>query len=131
MKKSELETERLRLLSLANDLAREHWDVDYTGTLVLRDYEWRHQWAAFAWSNDGIKVEIRMSAPTNVKLGPELTRGNLLHELVHWRLWSQGVPCDDRDETFIAECLRVGAPLSHDRYAQKAYEEYMRKVGAA
>jgi SprT-like protein len=66
-----------------------------------------------------------MSAPVNARLGPDETAGNLLHELVHWRLYTVGSPFKDVDAEFVAECLRVGAPFSRTQAAMRAYETYM------
>lgn len=125
MKKSELLAEQSRLLALANEMARRHWDVDYTGTLTLTNRYWRRMDAAFAFNSETGRQEIRMSAPVNAEYGEEATYGNLLHELVHWRLYTQGLPFSDEADEFIAECLRVGAPISGATSARKAYERYL------
>lgn len=125
MKRAELLTEQSRLLALANELARKHWGVDYTGTLTLTNRYWRRMDAAFSFNSQTGRQEIRMSAPVNAEYGEEDTQGNLLHELVHWRLYTQGVPFGDETTEFIAECLRVGAPISGAPSAKKAYERYL------
>lgn len=48
----------------------------------------------------------------------------LLHELVHWYLFTQGLPFGDGDEDFVKEALRVGAPISGTREAQRAAYQY-------
>ncbi|WP_243767358.1 hypothetical protein [Paenibacillus agricola] len=53
--------------------------------------------------------------------------GTLLHELVHWRLATEGIPHRDVNDEFIAECVRVGAPISGSTSAQNAYREYQAK----
>ncbi|WP_342439278.1 hypothetical protein NSS79_10395 [Paenibacillus sp. FSL L8-0436] len=70
-----------------------------------------------------------MSTTVNAEIGAAAAEGNLLHELVHWRLNTLGLPFDDTDSEFIAECIRVGAPISQDRRAQAAYQRYMRRFG--
>ncbi|WP_379161315.1 hypothetical protein [Paenibacillus sp. sgz5001063] len=43
--------------------------------------------------------------------------------LIHWRLYALGLPFDDVNDEFIAECLRVGAPLSGGTREKAAYED--------
>lgn len=129
MKKAELLAEQERLLKRANELAQLHWGVDYTGTLRLLTRKWARRQASFAFMSDGSVQEIRMSAPTNALLSAEEIEGNLLHELVHWRLWSIGAPFDDDDREFVAEAIRVGAAISHAKRAREAYERYLDEVG--
>lgn len=127
MKKAELLAEQARLHALANELARKHWGVDYTGTLRLTRRNWRCQNAAFAFNNQTGLREIRMSLPVNTRLSAQDVTANLLHELVHWRLLTLGLPCSDEDGEFIAECLRVGAPISGAASAVRAYEGYIKR----
>lgn len=129
MKPAELRAEQSRLLTLANELARRHWGVEYTGTIRLTRRYWSRMEACYAWSHDLSRQEIRMSTAGNVEVGPDATEANLLHELVHWRLHTLGVPFDDVDDEFIAECLRVGAPISEGRREQVAYRLYLRIHG--
>lgn len=129
MKRAELLAEQERLLQRAKELAQEHWGVEYTGTFRLLTYRWARRQAAFAFRTDGSVQEIRMSAPRNASLTPEEVEGNLLHELVHWRLWSLGLPCGDEEPEFVAEALRVGASFSQTEKAQKAYEKYVKETG--
>ncbi|WP_340028933.1 hypothetical protein MHB71_04780 [Paenibacillus sp. FSL H7-0940] len=129
MKKAELLAEQERLLKRANELAQLHWGVDYTGTLRLQTRKWARKEAAFAYMTDGSVQEIRMSAPTNARLTPEEVEANLLHELVHWRLWSLGIPCGDEEREFVAEAIRVGASISHAKRAREAYERYLEEAG--
>jgi SprT-like protein len=129
MTKADLLAEQSRLLALANELARRHWGVDYTGTLRLTRRYWRQQEACYAWALDLSRQEIRMSTTVNAEIGAAKAEGNLLHELVHWRLNTLGLPFDDTDSEFIAECIRVGAPISMDRRAQVAYKLYLRRNG--
>lgn len=125
MKKAELLAEQQRLLTLANELTQKHWGVDYTGGLVLFKRKWKRREACFAHKVDRSVCEIRMSVYKNADLPEEVVTGNLLHELVHWRLYTLDLPLDDADPEFISECLRVGAPLSGATSAQKAYEKYL------
>lgn len=122
------------LYARANEMARKHWGVDFTGTIVLVPYRWRSRLAAFRFKPvDPTFQEIRMSAKVNATLTKEQVLDNLLHELVHWRLYTLGRPFDDTDEEFIRECERVGASLSEATAAQKAYQRYItreaRKLG--
>lgn len=130
MKKAELLAEQERLLKRAKELAQQHWGVEYTGTLRLLTYRWARRQAAFAFRTDGSVQEIRMSAPTNERLTAEEVEGNLLHELVHWRLWSLGIPCGDEEREFVVEAIRVGASISHTKRARETYERYLEEAGA-
>lgn len=125
MTKAELLAEQARLLALANEMARRYWGVDYTGTLRLTARNWTRRGACFAWNNATGLQEIRMSAPVNERSGPDDTAGNLLHELVHWRLYTLGAKFRDDDAEFVAERLRVGAPFSQTQAAQRAYQAYL------
>lgn len=132
MKRAEILAEQTRLLALANTLAWRHWGVEYTGALRLTNRNWTRMEACYAWCADLADMsvqEIRMSVPVNTRIGEVRAEGNLLHELVHWRLHTTGQPFDDVDDTFIAECLRVGAPLSMGRREQAAYRLYRMKNG--
>jgi len=131
VKKTELLAEQARLHALANELARKHWGVDYTGTIKLTRRFWRNQQAAYVFNDSTGLREIRMSTTVNATLTPDSVEGNLLHELVHWRLQTQGIPCGDTSPAFIAEIIRVGAPVSQDRYAQAAYRQYLREAGVS
>lgn len=127
MKKAELLAEHERLLTLANELSRKHWGVDYTGTISLVNYEWRNYFGKFRHKrnrNDLSLMDIRMSAVTNARRTPDEVMRTLLHELVHWRLFVTGRAYRDTDDEFIAECLRVGASISQARKAQEAYRRY-------
>jgi hypothetical protein len=126
MNKAELLAEQSRLLALANELSRKHWGVDYTGTLTLINRYWRRKGACFTWNEDG-RADIRMSAQGNVEIGEETVAAYLLHELVHWRLYTLGLPFADEDTEFIAEALRVGAPISAAGSAKKAYDNFIQK----
>ncbi|WP_263560522.1 hypothetical protein [Paenibacillus polymyxa] len=127
MRKAELLAEQARLFSIANDLARKHWGVDYTGTLVLVNRPWRRILACFRFNNATGLQEIRMSAHENAARSEEDVIGSLLHELVHWRLLSLGLPYNDTDYEFISECLRVDAPISQARSAQEAYRRFKQR----
>lgn len=65
----ELRAEQARLLALANELARRHWGVDYTGTLRLTARNWTRRGACFAWALDLSRQEIRMSTTVNAEIG--------------------------------------------------------------
>jgi SprT-like protein len=128
MTKAELLAEQSRLLALANELARRHWGVDYTGSLRLVSREWTCYNAKYRYKRDRTDMslqEIVMSVRTNARRGAASVAGSLLHELVHWRLHTSGLPCSDENDEFIVECLRVGAPISGAASAQKAYQRYL------
>lgn len=129
---AELRAEQARLLALANELARRHWCVDYTGNLRLTNRDWKARSAAFAYTESGSVQEIRMSAVVNARLSPVMIADNLLHELVHWRLWTLGLPCADTDSEFIAECMRVGTSLSAGKGDEIALKRFIeREIGEA
>lgn len=113
------------LCAIANELCRKHWDVDYTGTITLTTRDWKCKGAHYAPK----EIEIGMSKPKNIRMGSEKAIGCLLHELVHWRLHTTERPYHDTDEEFVAECLRVGAPISRTGIAQKVYERFLHKHG--
>jgi hypothetical protein len=114
------------LYTQANEMCRKHWGVDYTGTIELVNNKWRSMMACFSYNRkDESKQIIRMSIKTNAKLMRVEVLNNLLHELVHWRLYTQGLPFGDCDRVFIAECCRVGASLSGTKAVEDAYKRYL------
>lgn len=108
------------LYAIANDLCRKHWGVEYTGTIKLVSRDWKCKGAHY----DPNTKEICMSKAKNERIDRDLVIGCLTHELVHWRLHTTGQPYLDTDEEFVAECLRVGAPISRTGVAQKVYKMY-------
>lgn len=112
------------LYAAANEMCRKWWGVDYTGTIRLTNVNWRRREACFAHTTDKRVQEIRMSRKVNARFTREYVLGNLLHELVHWRLFTQGIPHMDDDPEFVRECIRVGAPFSHTKKAQFAAKLY-------
>lgn len=108
------------LYGIANEICQRHWGVNYTGTVELVNRDWKRRGACYSPS----AKQIRMSRPMNKRLNRDLVIGCLTHELVHWRLHTTGQPYCDTDETFVAECLRVGAPISRTGIAQRVYERY-------
>lgn len=113
------------LYTIANELCRKYWGVDYTGTIELVKRDWKWKGAHY----DPEKLSICMSKKKNNRMGAELTVDCLLHELVHWRLHSTGQPYYDEDAEFISEALRIGAIISYEKSARKAYYRYLRKNG--
>ncbi|MGG4453160.1 hypothetical protein [Brevibacillus porteri] len=113
------------LYAAANEMCRKWWETEYTGTIRLTSVNWHRREACFAHSTNGFSVqEIRMSRKVNARFTREHVLGNLLHELVHWRLFTQGIPHTDADPEFVRECIRVGAPFSLSKKAQRAAELY-------
>jgi len=123
------------LYAAANEMCRKWWGVDYTGTIRLVDADWKRRWAVFRFSrNDNSLREIRMSRKVNAKLSRSTVLDNLLHELVHWRIftetWRQhgtakaSAAADDGSPEFVRECLRVGASLSGTNKARHAAKLY-------
>lgn len=116
----------------AQRMCREHWNVEFTGAIEVKRRKWRRSRGQFLFSRkDKTYHVVRMCADMNgTRLYSDILR-TLLHELVHWRLWSQGLPASDTDYEFIAECLRVGASLSDAIYAQDAYKRYEKRERGA
>ncbi|MFW5434289.1 SprT-like domain-containing protein [Paenibacillus apiarius] len=106
-------------------MCRKHWGVDYTGTIELVNREWSSMNGCFIHSREEGIQKIRMSTKVNTRRPREDVIGTLLHELTHWRLWTQKIPHRDINYEFIAECIRVGAPISRARSAQEAYKRYL------
>lgn len=115
------------LKRIANELALEHWGVPYTGKFELVNRKWRRMNGCFIFNNKTGEHSIRMSSKVNAERTREEVIGTLLHELVHWRLWSLGLPAHDSDDEFIAECIRVGAPISGSKIAKQAHERYLQR----
>lgn len=117
----------------ADELAMKWWGVKYDGLIILSNMRWRKMDGQF-WAPsirkipNGIELSpvIRMCKKRNAERTEEEVRGVLLHELVHWRLFCLGIPHGDVDREFIEEAVRVGAPISQERKAQRAYKQYMR-----
>lgn len=117
------------LVTKANELSRKWWGVDYTGTIELVKRNWRTREACYVWDTEDDSVNIiRMSKPKNDAHDSEWVYGNLLHELVHWRLKTKGIPFRDDDREFVEECIRVGAPFSETQKAQAAAKKYGKEV---
>lgn len=118
----------------AEEMCRKHWGIDCGVRIVLVDRAWSSQMACYRiWIEKGTVTdrEIRMSKAINAQYSRKKVLGFLLHELVHWRLETSGRPYHDSDEEFVAECMRVGAPLSGTKEAQKAAQAYERKMVTA
>ncbi|WP_188069033.1 SprT-like domain-containing protein [Brevibacillus brevis] len=113
------------LYAAANEMCRKWWGVDYTGTIRLTNAKWR-AWRGYfilSTADDSLR-EIRMSRWVNAKRTRDDVLGTLLHELVHWRLFTLGLPNNDADQEFVAECTRVGAPISGAIGARRAAQRY-------
>lgn len=109
----------------ADQFCEKHWGVKYTGTIELVNRKWKSMWGCFMYNRADPSVQIiRMSKWLNAQRTPEEVLGTLLHELVHWRLYSQGLPSHDSTPEFVAEALRVGAHISTAKNAQEAARKY-------
>ncbi|MEW9698017.1 hypothetical protein [Paenibacillus sp. SI8] len=113
------------LYTEATAMCRKHWDVDFTGTIELVNRKWTRYNGMFCVRTSEERFFIRLSCKTNAERTRSEVLGTLLHELVHWRLYTTGQPFRDVAEPFIAECLRVGAPISGASAAQRAYRNYL------
>jgi predicted SprT family Zn-dependent metalloprotease len=122
-----------QLMQHANELSLQHWGVEYTGMIELTNRRWKNingRYLAMVGPEAELIPESRiivMSRKRNAERSIEEVLGTLLHELVHWRLHSTGVNHRDGHFEFIAECLRVGAPISQSLSAQFAFKRYMEK----
>jgi len=107
----------------ANRLCRKHWSTNFTGKIELVNRDWKRRIGYFTGYDDGATI-LRFSRKVNARLPRSEVLDTLLHELVHWYLFTQGLPCGDGDEDFVKEALRVGAPISGTREAQRAAYQY-------
>lgn len=122
------------LYASANEMCRKWWGTEYTGTISLVKRNWKRQFAAFRYWDRGARTTIEMSTKVNESLPREEVLGNLLHELVHWRLFTTTLERDGFDRAwtvagddspeFVRECIRVGAPFSGTKKAQQAAKLY-------
>ncbi|WP_036708774.1 hypothetical protein [Paenibacillus pinihumi] len=114
------------LRAAANEMSLRHWGVPFTGTLNLTNRRWKRTHGMFLrWASDPARTMIQMCTSMNASRPREEVLKTLLHELVHWRLYTTGVPCRDTDLEFVAECVRVGASISQTKSAQAAYKRYL------
>jgi hypothetical protein len=112
----------------ANELCQLHWNIDYSGTIELKNVKWKCVNAQYIrYSTDKSIHVIQMSSKRNAERTIEEVRASLLHELVHWYLYKIGKRHGDTCSPFIAECLRVGASLSKTKAAKKALDLYITK----
>ncbi|EZH67919.1 hypothetical protein DH09_08345 [Bacillaceae bacterium JMAK1] len=117
------------LLSLANELSQHHWGIPYTGDIIIHNRNWKRQNASFRRGiEDKCKLWFEFSEVRNAQRTNDQVKGTLLHELVHWYLYIHNEPFHDNDERFVQEAVRVGAPISETKIAQKAYENYLKEV---
>lgn len=114
------------LYEAANKLCQQHWNCDYTDEIRLVNRRWLSYMAYFRINrhDETFIPRIVMSKKNNEIYSEEIVLGNLLHELVHWRLYKLGLPFGDEDREFVMECIRVGAPFSKATSAQKAAIKY-------
>ncbi|SDI28874.1 hypothetical protein [Alteribacillus bidgolensis] len=113
------------LYKSANDMCLKHWGVEYSDQIELVHTNWSVQNAVFIYDRGTGERIIRMSTKRNAIRSKEGVLQSLLHELVHWRLHLQGLPCRDEDPEFIEECINVGANISLAKKAQLAFEQFM------
>lgn len=124
------------LYAAANEMCRKWWGVDYTGKIELTRRPWRRTNGVCRYrkNDSGYVVTIVMSEKRNAERTRDEVLETLLHELVHWRLFTDGLSRDgiayakrvSRDDSpeFVRECLRVGAPFSGTKSAQYAAKLY-------
>lgn len=116
-----------QLYDLADKLSLKWWGVKYDGLIELKNRRWKNTRGQFIKPlksvNDGRPI-IEMCSKRNAERTAEEVEGTLLHELVHWRLWSIGLPHRDHNKEFVLEAIRVEAPISGAKNAQLAFEKY-------
>lgn len=118
-----------QLYEVANELSLKWWNVPYDGVIEVRNRRWKNtngQLLAPGGLERTLCIPpiIQMCSKRNSNRTDEEIRGTLLHELVHWRLWSLGTQHYDTSRAFVKEAIRVGAPISGSKSARKAYERY-------
>lgn len=104
------------LVEHARELSMRHWGTPYDGKIEIVNHDWKRMVACIfvprPHSADQT-IRIRFSKKVNKRVGKERILRGLLHELVHWWMFTQNLPYHDDDSEFIKECIRVGAPVSH------------------
>ena len=114
------------LNDFARQYARKFWNREFDIKVELVNRAWRRRAAAYIVYSNGRKL-IRMSKVNNRMMSNEEVLGTLKHELVHWHLHTTGKNFSDDSEEFVAECIRIGAPISRAKNAQEAYGDYIKK----
>ncbi|MGG3803140.1 SprT-like domain-containing protein [Metabacillus fastidiosus] len=113
------------LYEFARQKAKELWNREFDISIVLYKRKWRRRLAAYCVYLDGSqKPFIKMSQIVNQSRTRKEIFDILLHEMVHWHLHTTGQPFSDGDQNFVAECLKVGAPISEVQKAQKALKKF-------
>lgn len=120
------EIELRQLYDYAADQSLKWWGRKFNIEIKLVNTKWRRMLACYEYSkNNEYPPVIKMSTAINKTLSKERVEKYLLHEMVHWHLHTNEIPFKDTDETFIKECLRVGAALSGCEKAKEAAKKYM------
>lgn len=96
------------------------WGVPFNGRIELINREWKRKSACFLHNG----LTIQFSHITNQSQSMNEVLKVLLHELVHWRLYTTGEPCEDDTKEFVEEALRVGASFSGAKKAQETFQTY-------
>jgi predicted SprT family Zn-dependent metalloprotease len=117
------------IMTLLQRLSYLHWGVEYQGNVEIVKRRWKWTRAQFVYDRKSDYMAVRVSEPLLKEMPPSQTQGFLLHELVHWRLYTTGQPFHDTDTEFVKECLRVGAPLSQTKEAMAAARRVFGSVG--
>ncbi|MEG0380335.1 MAG: hypothetical protein RR603_01395 [Kurthia sp.] len=117
------------LYDYAKEQSYKWWGCEFDIQIKLTSANWRSRGACYTFYTDNSKPPfIKMSSVVNARRTKREVFEDLLHELVHWHLHTSGSPFDDTDETFILECLRVGAPISNTKIAQKALKKTLNNL---
>lgn len=110
------------LYDFAKEQAQLHWQREFDIEIELVDRFWRSTNGMYVNNLETGHKYIRMSKKRNMMRSWDRVKGTLLHELVHWHLNTTGQPYSDDDIEFAQECMRVGAPISGTKIAQKTAE---------
>lgn len=113
------QTDLKALYAFAKEQAQLHWNREFDIEIELVNRHWNSRAACYTVNLETGRKRIRMSLIRNRTFTWEKVQGNLLHELVHWHLHTTGQPWGDDDLVFAQECLRVGAPFSGTKVAQR------------
>lgn len=115
------------LYDYAKEQSCKWWNREFDIKIVLTSADWRSQRGCYTSYRDNSRPPfIKMSSVVNARRPKEMVLKTLLHELVHWHMHTSGLPCNDTDEAFVRECLRVGASISGTKIAQEALRKTMK-----
>lgn len=109
----------IALYTYAKEQASLCWHRKFDIEIEIVETKWSRTNGMYICNLETGRKWIRMSKPVNKSRSWNDVKGTLLHELVHWHLHTSGIPHRDGDIEFAKECIRVGAPFSGSKVAQK------------